>query len=71
MGVKPVVRFSDELFIEPLLASAGFVACNKEDRLALRVESESDAPLTIRRAEAELFHIGVTGIVQRVDARTP
>lgn len=50
---------------------AGFVACNKEDGVAFRVEGESDAPLTIGRTEAELFHIGVTGIVQRIDARTP
>ncbi len=71
MGVKPVIRFSDKLFIEPLLASARFVACNKEDGLALRVEGESDAPLTTRRTEAKLFHIGMTGIIQRIDARTP
>jgi hypothetical protein len=71
MGVKPVVRFSDELFIEPLLAAAGFVAGNKENRLALRVKGESHPPLTIRGTEAELFHIGVAGIVQRIDARTP
>ena len=71
MGVKPVVRFSDELFIEPLLASAGFVTCDKEDSLTLPVEGESYAPLTIRRTEAELFHIGVAGLVQRIDARTP
>ena len=71
MGVKPVVRFSDELFIEPLLAAAGFVACDKENGLALRVKGESHPPLTIRGTEAELFHIGVTGIVQRIDARTP
>ena len=61
MGVKPVVRFTDELFIEPPLASAGFVACNKEDGLTLPVEGESDAPLTIRRTEAELLHIGEGG----------
>jgi len=71
MGVKPVVRFSDELFIEPLLAAAGFVACDKENGLAFRVERKNDAPLTIRRTEAELFHVGVTGSVQRIDARTP
>jgi len=69
MGVKPVVRFSDELFIEPLLTGAGFVACYKENGLALRVKGESDAPLAIRRAQAQLFHIGVTGIVQRIDTR--
>jgi hypothetical protein len=44
MGVKPGIRFSDELLIESLPA-AGFVACDKEDGLALRVEGESDAPL--------------------------
>jgi hypothetical protein len=71
MGVKPVVGFSDELFIEPLLASAGFVTRDKEDGFALRVESESDTPLPSSRTEAELFHIGVTGIVQRIDMRTP
>ena len=71
MGVKPVVRFSDELFIESLLAAAGFVAGNKENGLALRVKGESHPPLTIRGTEAELFHIGVAGIVQRIDARTP
>jgi hypothetical protein len=71
MSVKPVVRFSDESFIEPLLAASGFVACNKEDGLAFRVEGESDAPLTIRRTKAQLFHICVTGIVQSIDARTP
>ena len=71
MGVKPVVRFSDELSIEPLLAAARFVACDKENGLALGVKGESDAPLTIRRTEAKLFHIGVTGIVQRIDTRTP
>ena len=70
MGVKPVVRFRDELLIEPLLAAAGFVAGDKKNCLALRVEGESHAPLTIRRAEAQLFHIGVAGIVQCIDART-
>lgn len=70
MGIKPVVRFSDELFIEPLLTPTGFVACNKEDTLALCIESESDTPLTTRRTKADLFHIGVTGIVQCVDAWT-
>lgn len=69
MGVKPVVRSSDELFIEPLLTAAGFVACDKENGLTLRVKGESDAPLPIRRAEAELFHIGVAGSVQRLDTR--
>jgi len=71
MDVKPVIRFSDELFIEPLLTTAGFIACDKEDGLALRVEGESDAPLTIRCTEAHLFHIRVTGIVQSINARTP
>src|SRR5689334_4207857 len=71
MGVKPVVPFGDELLIEALLTSAGFVAGDKEDALALCVEGESDTPLTVRGTEAELFHIGVTGIVQRIDARTP
>ena len=71
MGVKPIVRFSDELSIKPLLAAAGFVARNKEDGLALRVERESDAPLTIRRTEAELFHIrrdGNRSMYRRADA---
>src|SRR4051794_15091018 len=71
MCVKPVVRFCDELLIEPLLAAAGFVASDKEDCLALRVEGESHAPLTIRRAEAQLFHIGVARIVERIYAGTP
>ena len=71
MCVKFVVRLCDELLIEPLLAAAGFVASDKEDCLALRVEGESHAPLTIRRAEAQLFHIGVAGIVQRMYAGTP
>src|SRR5579871_1962123 len=70
MCVKPPVRLRDELLIEPLLTAAGFVASNKEDCLALRVEGESHAPLTIRRAEAQFFHIGVAGIVQCIDART-
>ena len=51
MRAKPVIGFSYESFIEPLLAAAGFVACNQENGLALRVEGESDAPLTVRRAE--------------------
>ena len=71
MGIKSVVRFRDELFIEPFLASAGFIARYQQDGLALRVEGESDAPLTIRRTETEFFHVGVARIVQRIDARTP
>jgi len=39
--------------------------------LRLVSKAKSDAPLTIRRTEAKLFHIGVTGIVQRIDTRTP
>jgi hypothetical protein len=70
MGVKPIVRFGYQLFIETLLASAGFVAGNKEDGLALGVESESDAPLTVCGTQAQFFHIRVTGIVQRIDAWT-
>lgn len=71
MGVQPGIRFGDELFIEPFLASAGFAACDEQDGPALSVECEGDTPLTVRGTEAELFHIGVAGIVQRVDARTP
>ena len=71
MGIKPGIRFSDESFIEPLLAAAGFVACHKEDGLTLHVEGESDAPLTIRCTEAHPLHIRVTGIVQGIGARTP
>ena len=55
MGIKPGVRFSDELFIEPLLAAAGFVAGDKENGLALRVKAESDAPFTIRRLKRSSF----------------
>ncbi len=71
MGVKPVIRLRDELFIEALLASAGLIACHKEDGLAPGVKGEGNAPLTIRGTEAELFHIGVAGIVQRIGARAP
>jgi hypothetical protein len=71
MSVKPVVRFSDELLIETLLASAGFVASDKENGLAFCVEGESDTPPTVRCTEAELLHIGVTGIVQSIGARAP
>jgi hypothetical protein len=41
MRVKPIVRFGYQLFIETLLASAGFVAGNKEDGLALGVEAKA------------------------------
>ena len=69
MGVKPVVRPCDELFVEPRLAAAGFIAREKENGLTLRVEGKSHAPFAVRRTETQFLHIRVTGIVQRIDAR--
>ena len=56
MGVKPVVRFSDELFVEPLLASAGFVARGKEHAFAVVpiVVVGFKAPNGIQRLEPTL-----------------
>src|SRR5579871_3209539 len=71
MGVKPGVRLCYELFVEPLLAAAGFITRDKENSPAFRVEGKSHAPFAVRSTETQFLHIRVTGIVQRIDARTP
>ena len=71
MRVKTLIRLADQLAVEPLFADARFVPRNEQDRLPLCVESKSNSPLAVGRAEAQFLHIRVARTVQRVNPRTP
>ena len=66
MSFETDVCFSDQLAIEPLLANTGFVSCNEQDRLALRIESKSNSPYTISHAEPQFLHVWESGVSQSV-----
>ena len=68
MSVETVISLSDQLAVEPFFAAARFISCHEQDRLTLRIESKGHPPLTVSRAEAQLLHIRVARIVQRVRA---
>ncbi len=66
MGGEATIRQGDELSVEPFLTATGFVAGDKQDRLALRIECEGGAPFAVCRFEPQLFHIGVLRSLERV-----
>src|SRR3989304_4047713 len=68
MSVETVISLSDHLAVEPFFAPPRFTPCHEQDRLTLRIESKGHPPLTISRAEAQLLHIRVARVVQRISA---
>lgn len=66
---KPTVRLCNELLVKTLLTAARFVTGDQHDRVALRIESEGDAPFAIGGREAHLLHVGMFGAVERVHIR--
>jgi len=71
MFIKPLVRRCNQGAVKPLFTPAGFVAGNKEDGLSARVEGKGHSPHAVSSVEAQLFHVGVSGILQCVHVRTP
>ena len=71
MSVKTVIRFADQLAVEPFFADARFISRNQKHRLALRIEGKGHSPLAIACGEPQLLHVGVAGTVQRIDAGPP
>src|SRR5262245_24795054 len=68
MGVETVIRLPDQCAIEAFFAGARFISCHEQDGCALRIEREGHSPFALRRAEAQLLHVGVPGSVQGVHA---
>ena len=60
MGLEPVIGFGDQLPVETLLTSTGFVATAKDDSVPLRIEGECEALDTIRRLQPQFLHVLVT-----------
>lgn len=52
---KPVIGLTYQRTVKPLFADAGFIARNKHDGLALRVEGKRDPPFAVRGAKPESF----------------
>src|SRR5487761_786809 len=71
MAIETLVSFPNQLPVEALLTETRFIARHKQDRLALGIEGEGYSPFTIRRAEAQFFHVGVAGPIKRINARAP
>ncbi len=70
MHIEPAVRLADKIAVELLIADATLIAGDKQDALALRVEGDSDAPLAAPLSfspDAQILHVGVLGIVQRIN----
>jgi hypothetical protein len=67
-GEAPV-GLGDELFVEPLLTPAGFVACDEQDRHTPPIEGEGGTPFTVHRFETQLLHVGVFRAFERIRVR--
>ena len=68
MGVKTVIRLPNQLPVKASFANPRLISCHEQDRRALRIEREGHSPFALRRAEAQLLHVGVPGSVQCVNA---
>lgn len=71
MSVEAFISFGNELPIESPFAAPGLVAPTQNDAFAFRVEGERESPNTIRRIEAQFFHVRVARALQRVHPRAP
>src|SRR6266567_9153636 len=67
MRVESLVGPADELPVKPLFTSARLVARDQQDRFALGIEGKGHAPHAIRCVKTELFHVGVTGTIERIN----
>ena len=63
MGVKTVVCYRDILSV-PLIPASSFIARQKCDRNAFRIESEEDSD--VAAAGPKLFHVGVARLVDGI-----
>ncbi len=68
MAVKPLIGFRYQLPIKTLFTAARLVTRDEKDSLALRVESESNAPNAIIGIKSQLLHVRVAGAFQSIDA---
>ena len=68
MRVETLIGLADQLTVKPFFAHTRFISSYEQDGLTLCVESKSQPPLTICRAEAQLLHIRVARVVQRIGA---
>jgi hypothetical protein len=68
MLIESFVGLCYEAAVKSLLAAARLVSSHQKDGVPFRVEREGDAPDTVRRVKAQLFHIRVTRTFERIDA---
>ena len=68
MGVKALIGLAYQFAVEALLAAAGFVSRDEQNRSALGVEGKGQPPFTAGCAEPQLFHVRVAGAVECVNA---
>src|ERR1019366_1921442 len=55
MSVETVVGLTEQFAVEALFTAPGFVSCNQEDALALRIEGKGYSPLAVGRAEPQFI----------------
>ena len=63
------IGFFNQLPIKPLLAHAGFVSGNKQNRAAPRIEGKSDASHAASGIKAQFLHVAVFRSTERVNPR--
>ena len=71
MRLKARIRFVNQLPIKPLLAHAGFVPGDKQNRVAPGIEGKGHAPHSVRGVKAQFLHIRVARAFQGIHSRPP
>jgi hypothetical protein len=69
MAVEAVVRPRDQPSVEALLAAAGLVSDRQQNGSPVAIERESDAPDAAAGMAAQLLHVRVPRLLQRVGIR--
>ena len=70
MVIETLLGLGNKSLVEAALSFARFIASGKQNRRALRIEGERQAPDPVAGAEAQLFHVGVTRTAQGIGIRT-
>ena len=71
MEIEAIIRRGDELLVETLLVCARFVSRSQKNGLPVRIKGKGNTPDTFFFFLSQLFHVSVSGILERIDIRTP
>ena len=69
MRLKARIGFVNQLPIKPLLAHAGYVPGDEQNRVAPGIEGKGHAPHSVRGIKAQFLHIAVTRSLQGIHPR--